>query len=159
MKRKLTNQGKAVVSAAIAVILYLIPFGVLIVFKWDSVFKSPHAALSLFSITALLFVFFFVKKLVRTLCRLLTPVGFGSLMVLLVSLAINSYLKDLTIIATAGVIGSVLAWYPYQLASVFSKHSRDENGNVIKAAGMDLKTANDRLFQVSISVKETETDE
>lgn len=159
MKRKLTNQGKAVVSAAIAVILYLIPFGVLIAFKWDSVLKSPHAALSLFSITALLFVFFFVKKLVRTLCRLLTPVGFGSLMVLLVSLAINSYLKDLTIIATASVIGSVFAWYPYQLASVFSKHSRDENGNVIKAAGMDFKTANDSLFQISISVKETETDE
>ena len=70
MKRKLTNQGKAVVSAAIAVILYLIPFGVLIAFKWDSVFKSPHAALSLFSITALCFVLFFLKNLVKTLCKI-----------------------------------------------------------------------------------------
>lgn len=159
MKRKLTNQGKAVISAAIAVVLYLIPIGVLVAFKWDSVLKSPHAALSLFSVTVLLFVFFFLKKVVKTLCKLLTPVGFGSLVVLLVSLAINSYLNDLTIIATASVIGSVLAWYPYQLAAVYSRYSRDEHGDVIKAAGMDFKTANDKLFQISISVKETESDE
>lgn len=154
MKRKLTNQGRAVLFAALAVILYIIPFGVLIAFKWDSVFKSTKAALSLFSVTVLLFIFFFVKKVVKTLCKLLTPVGFGSLLVLIISFAISSYLQDLTIIATASVIGSVLAWYPYQISAIYSKYSKDENGDVIKAAAMDFKTANDKLFQVSISVKE-----
>lgn len=154
MKRKLTNQGRAVLFAVLAVILYIIPFGVLIGFKWDSVFKSTKAALSLFSVTVLLFIFFFVKKVVKTLCKLLTPIGFGSLLVLIISFAISSYLQDLTIIATASVIGSVLAWYSYQISSIYSKYSKDENGDVIKAAAMDFKTANDKLFQISISVKE-----
>lgn len=156
MKRKLTNQGKAAVYAAIAVLLYLIPFAVVLIYNREKVFKTPQAALSLFSITAILFVLFFVKKLVKTLCEILTPIGFGSLIALLVSMALTSYLTDLTLIATASVIGSALAWYPYQIAATYSRYSKDGNGDVIKAAGMDFKTVNDKLFQISISVKESD---
>ena len=151
MKRKLTNQGKAAVYATVALLLYIVPFIIVMIYHREKIFKSPKAALSLFSITALCFVLFFLKNLVKTLCKILTPIGFGSLIALLVSLALTSYL---TLIATASVIGSVLAWYPYQLAATYSRHSKDENGDVIKAAGMDFKTANDKLFQISISVKE-----
>lgn len=154
MKRKLTNQGKAAVYAAIALLLYIVPFIIVMIYHREKIFKSPKAALSLFSITALCFVLFFLKNLVKTLCKILTPIGFGSMIALLISLALTSYLTDLTLIATASVIGSVLAWYPYQLAATYSRHSKDENGDVIKAVGMDFKTANDKLFQISISVKE-----
>ena len=81
---KLNNKGKGVAFAALSIFLYAIPLIVLAIIKRDELFKTGETALSSLSIIMLLFFIVYAKKVVKSFCKILTPLGFGSLVILLV---------------------------------------------------------------------------
>lgn len=148
--KKLTNQGKSIVWGAAAIAIYAVPLVILAIVKRDKLFTSGETALTFFSIMLIIFFIAFAKKVVKALCKVLTPLGFGSLIVLLVSIGLRALMDDLFIISLASFCGAVAAWYPYQIAGVYSRNAYDQNGNVKKTVGLSFTEANEKLFQISI---------
>lgn len=149
---KLNNKGKGVAFATLSICLYAIPLIILGIIKRDELFKTSETALSSLSVVMILFFCFFAKKVVKSFCKALTPLGFGSLVVLLVALGLKSFLDDLVTISLASIIGSVLAWYPYQIGGIFTQNEKDANGN--EKAPLSFKQANAQLFSISLFEKE-----
>lgn len=156
MKKRLTNQGLSLVWGAVALFAYAAPLISVAIVKRDKIFANGTTALTFFSVVLIVLFVIFAKKIVKRICKVLTPLWFGSLVFLLVVLGLRSLLDDLYIIALASLIGSIIAWYPYQLAGVYNKRAYDENGDVIKTRGLTFKEANAKLFQISIVEKENE---
>lgn len=148
---KLNNKGKGVAYATLSILLYSIPLIILGVIKREDLFTTAETSLTSLSVTMLIFFVVFAKKVVKGFCKALTPLGFGSLIVLLVSLGLKAFLDDLSLIATASLVGSILAWYPYQIAQVFSANNLDANGN--EKAPLSFKQANAKLFSISLTEK------
>ena len=148
--RKLTNQGKSFVWGAAAIALYAVPLIVLAIIKRDKLFMNGETALTFFSIMLIVFFIAFAKKIVKALTKVLTPLGFGSLIVLIVAVGLRSLMDDLVVIALASLCGAVAAWFPYQIAAVYSRNAYDANGNVLRTVGMSFKEACRKLFQISI---------
>lgn len=145
---KLNNKGKSVVFATLSVFLYSLPLIGLAIIKSDELFKSTETALSAFSIIILLFFFFFAKKVVKSVCKVLTPLGFGSLLMFFISLGLRSFLDDLFIISLASLIGSILAWTPFQISVIFGNNIEDGNGNPLPT--ITVKTAVGKFFGGSL---------
>lgn len=143
-----TNRAKALLAGAIALALYLIPLVVLAIIYRDRLFKNTGSSLTLFSVLIIVFVIVFAKKLVKQICGVITVAGFASIILLLVSLAIRSFVDDLFTIALGSIIGSILAWYPTKVAQVFSEQSKTEDGKL--RADLTLKGVNDVLFGLTI---------
>ena len=157
--KKLTNQGKSFVWGAAAIALYAVPLISLAIVKRDKLFMNGETALTFFSIMLIVFFIAFAKKIVKALTKVLTPLGFGSLVVLLVAVGLRSLMDDLYLIALASLLGSVAAWFPYQIAAVYSRNAYDQNGDVIRTAGFSFKIACRKLFQISIIGEEEEENE
>lgn len=148
--KKLTNQGKAFMWGAAAIAIYAVPLVVLAIIKRDKLFTSGETALTFFSLMLIIFFIAFAKKIIKAICKVLTPLGFGSLIVLIVSLGLRAMMDDIFIISLASLCGAVAAWYPYQLAGVYNRNAYDQNGDVKKTVGLSFKEANEKLFQISI---------
>ena len=148
--KKLTNQGKAFMWGAAAIAIYAVPLLILAIIKKDKLFMQGETALTFFSIILIIFFIAFAKKVVKALCKVLTPLGFGSLVVLVVSLGLRALMDDLFLISLASLCGAVAAWYPYQLAGVYNRNAYDQNGDVKKTVGLSFKEANEKLFQISL---------
>lgn len=148
--KNLTNQGKAFCFAFLSILLYSIPLIVLAIIKSDDLFKTTETALSFFSVVLLLCFIFFAKRVVKSLCKALTPLGFGSIIILLVSLGLKSFLDDLSLIAVASLIGACLSWYPYQIFIIYNKVAYNEDGTVKKSETLTFKEAHNQLFNISI---------
>lgn len=145
---RLNNKGKGIVFAILSIFLYSIPLVVLAIINKDRLLNSPKTTLTTFSIVGLLFFFFFAKKVVKGFCKVLTPLGFGSIVVLLVSLALNNVLSDLVTISTYSLIGSVLAWIPYQISAVFVEYSAKNHEK--ETEPLTVKQACVKMFGQSI---------
>ena len=143
-KRIYSNRAKAICFGAIALILYLIPLTVLAIYNWDRLFVDKGTGLTLFAVLIIIFFLFFAKKLVKQICGVITLAGFASLIMLIVSLVIKTFVDDLFIISVASLIGAVLAWYPTQVATVFNDFSKDDKGNL--RSDLDVKTVNNIIF-------------
>lgn len=146
--KKYSNRLKAIAFGAIAFVLYIIPLTVLVILNSDRIFKNTGTSLTFFSIIIIVFVLFFAKKLVKKICGIVTIAGFASLIMLILSVALKSFLDDLFIISIASLIGSVLAWYPTRVAQAFSEYDKDENGRL--RADLTLKDINSIIFGISI---------
>ena len=130
--------------------MYAVPLIVLAIIKRDKLFMNGETALTFFSIMLIVFFIAFAKKIVKALTKVLTPLGFGSLIVLIVAVGLRSLMDDLVVIALASLCGAVAAWFPYQIAAVYSRNAYDANGNVLRTVGMPFKEACRKLFQISI---------
>lgn len=149
---KLNNKGKGVAFATLSILVYAIPLIILAVIKRDELFKTTETALSSLSVIMLLFFIIYAKKVVKSFCKVLTPLGFGSLVILLVSLGLKSFLDDLTLIAIASIVGSIIAWYPYQIATIYNENILDKDGNELQT--LTLQEANAKLLSLNIIEKE-----
>lgn len=145
---KLNNKGKGIAFAILSIIAYCIPLIILAILNKEKLITSPQTALTTFSVLALVFFFFFARKILKSFCKILTPLGFGSLILLLFSLALDSLLADLVMISAYSLIGSVLAWVPYQIGQVFLENSKAENGETPKT--LTVKEACVKMFGQSI---------
>lgn len=139
-----TNRAKALLFGAIALLLYLIPLGALALYNRERLFADKGTGLTLFSLIIIIFILFFAKKLVKQICGVITVAGFASLIMLIVSLVIKTFVDDLFIISVASLIGAVLAWYPTKVATVFIDFSQDDKGNL--RSDLTLKTVNNIIF-------------
>lgn len=148
--KKLTNQGKSWVCAVLTFVLYCIPFAVLVIMYNDKIFKNTTNQLTLFSILIIVFCLIFAKKVVKKLAFAFTPLLFGSVIGLVIVCGLQCFFDDLRLILFTSCVGSVLAWYPYQLTVVYNKHAFDEKGDVVRTTGLTLKQANSKIFQISI---------
>ena len=149
---KLNNKGKGVAFATLSILAYAIPLIILAIIKHDKLFKTTETALTSLSTIMLLFFVVYAKKVVKTFCKVLTPLGFGSLVILLVSLGLQSFLDDLTLISIASLVGSIVAWYPYQIATIYTENAVDKDGNIKPT--MSLREVNSRLLSLNLTVKE-----
>ena len=145
---KRTNRAKAVGFAVIALICYLIPLVIMAIYNRDKLFKDTGTSLTFFSIIAIVFTIFFAKKLVKQICGVITVAGFASLVMVILSIALKSFMDDLFIISLASLVGAVLAWYPTQVATTFNTYAKDENGR--PKADMTVKDVNNILFGLFI---------
>lgn len=152
--KKLTNQGYALVWGIASVIAYALPVATIAIIERDRFFKDVGTSLTIVAILAIVCFLVFAKKLVKRLTKVLTPLWFGSLIVLAISLGIRSIANDLLLLSIVSLIASVLAWFPFQIAGVYADRSRDVNGDVIRAKGMPFKEAVGKLFQISLFVKD-----
>ncbi len=142
--RTYTNRAKALLFGAIALLLYLIPLGVLAFNNRERLFANKGTGLTLFSLLIIIFILFFAKKLVKQICGVITLAGFASLIMLIISLIIKSFMDDLFIISVASLVGAILAWYPTRVATVFIDFSKDDKGNL--RSDLTLKTVNNIIF-------------
>jgi FtsH-binding integral membrane protein len=146
--KKLNNKGKGIAFAILSIFIYSIPLVVLAILNHDRLFKTTETALTTFSVVGLLFFLFFAKKVVKGFCKVLTPFGFGSLVVMIISLGIKSFLDDLFIISVYSVIGSIMAWIPYQIGQVFNDNTEEKDGKPPKT--LTVKQAFDKAMGSSI---------
>ena len=151
--KKLTNQGWSFVWALIAFFAYAIPVTIIAIIEKDRFFADVGTSLTLVSIIAIVLFLVFCKKLVKRICGFLTPLWFGSLVILFISIGIKKIAQDLELIAITSLVASVIAWFPFQMASVYGDRAKDQNGDVIREEGMPFKVAVGKLFQLSIFVK------
>ena len=145
---KLSNKGKGIAFAVLSIFMYSIPLLILALVNLDRLVKTPETALTTFSIIVLLFFFFFAKKVVKGFCKVLTPLGFGSIVVFFIALALNNILADLVTISIYSLIGSVLAWVPYQISVVFVENSVEVNGK--KPENMTIRQACTKMLGQSL---------
>lgn len=143
-----TNKAKAVLAGAIALLLYIIPLAVLAIIYRDRLFKDAGSSLTLFSMLIIIFGIVFAKKLVKQICGVITVAGFASLVMLILSLVIRTFVDDLFTIALGSIIGSILAWYPTKVAHTFSEYSKTEDGKL--RADLTLKDVNNIIFGLTI---------
>ena len=148
--KKLTNQGKSFIWGTTAIFLYTVPLVALAIIKRDKLFANGETVLSFFSILLIVFFIAFVKKIVKALIKILTPLGFGSIVVLLVAFGLRSLMDDLYLIALVSLLGSVAAWFPYKIAAFYYQNAYDEDRNVKRTVGMTFKEVCDKLFQISL---------
>lgn len=144
MARTYTNRAKALLFGFVAVLLYLIPLVVLAILNWERLTENKGTGLTLFSVLIIVFFLFFAKKLVKQICGVITIAGFASLVMIILSLILKSFMDDLFIISIASLIGAVLAWYPTQVATVFNDFAKDDKGNL--RSDLNLKTVNNVIF-------------
>lgn len=144
MKKNVSNKAKAVAFGAIAFVLYLIPLAILAIYNRDKLFKDSSTSLTFFSILIIVFIIFFAKKLVKRICGVVTIAGFASLVMVILSVALKSFMDDLFMISVCSLIGAVLAWYPTRIAGVFSEYAKDQNGKL--RADLTVKDVNNIIF-------------
>ena len=155
--KKLTNQGYAFAWSVFAFLIYITPLGVLAIIQKDKLFVSTGTTLTFFSCVIIVFCVIFAKRLVKMLSRALTPIGFASLVGLVLSIGIRALVDDLTLIFLASTLGAFAAWFPFQIAATYNKYAYDADGNVNKDPGMSTKECLDKMFQVSIISEEEES--
>lgn len=114
----------------------------------DKLFKDVGTSLTFFSILFIVFFLIFAKKIVKQICGVTTVVGFASLIMLILSIAIRNIVEQINIVATASLVGSALAWYPMRVASEFFKLSKDDKGFL--RADLTLKDVNRIIFGIAI---------
>lgn len=151
--KKSTNQGKALIWGGVAVLLYAIPLIALAFLKADQLFKTTGTGLTFFSIAILFCFVIFAKKVVESLTKIFTKIGFWSIFFLLLVLAIQSFVNTLLSVAIANFLSAVVAWYPLQISGIYNKFAYDENGEVDTDRGMTFKEANTKLFNLSLTEK------
>lgn len=145
---KYSNRAKAILFTGIALLLYLIPLVILAIINRERLFKEAGTSLTLFSILIIIFFVIFAKKLVKQICGVITVAGFASIVMLLLSVAIRSFVDDLFMISIVSLIGAVLAWYPTRVAQTFNEFAKDENGKL--RADLTLKEVNNILFGITV---------
>lgn len=143
-KKTYTNRAKALGFAVISLLLYLTPLIILAIYNREKLFKDASTGLTFFSVLIIIFALVFAKKLVKQVCGVITIAGFVSLVMLILSVAIKSFVDDLFIISVASLIGSVLAWYPTRIATVFNDFSKDDSGKL--RADLTVKDVNNIIF-------------
>lgn len=143
-KKSLTNKGKGVLWYALAVLLYAIPLIVLAIINKDKLFKNAETGLTFFSVAIILAFVIFAKKIVKKICAITTVGVFGSLVVLIISVALKNFVGDIYYIALASLIGALLAWYPTQIGRVFNQYALNEDGSLRN--DLTFKQANKLLF-------------
>lgn len=146
--KKYSNRAKAILFTGIALLLYLIPLTILAILNRERLFKEAGTSLTFFSILIIIFFVIFAKKLVKQICGIITVAGFASIVMLLLSVAIRSFVDDLFMISVVSLIGAVLAWYPTRVAQTFNEFAKDENGKL--RADLTLKEVNNILFGIAI---------
>lgn len=139
-----TNRAKSIFFALLACVAYSIPLIICAIINSEKLFKDTGTSLTFFSVLLIIFFIIFAKKLVKKICGAVTVVGFASIVMLILSVAVRNLVDQLYIISIASVIGAVLAWLPTQIATVFSKYSKDNKG-VLKA-DLTLKDVLQQLF-------------
>lgn len=147
-KKKATNRAKALLFGAIALLLYLIPLTVLAIYNRERLFADKGAGLTFFSILIIIFFIFFAKKLVKQICGVITIAGFVSLVMVVLSVALKSFMDDLYVISLASLIGAVLSWYPTRVASTFSTYAKNEDGSL--RSDLTVKDVNNIIFGIFI---------
>lgn len=139
-----TNRAKAILFAIIAGVAYAIPLAICAIINSEKLFKDTGTSLTFFSVLLIIFFVIFAKKLVKKICGAVTVIGFASIVMLILSVAVRNLIDQLYIISIASVIGAVLAWLPTQIATVFAKYSKDDKGAL--KADLTLKDVLQQLF-------------
>lgn len=143
-----TNRAKAWGFTAIAVGCYALPLIVLACVRHDELFKDSGTSLSFFAMLLIVFFLVFCRKAIKRICEVTTVAGFTSAIILVVSLTCQGLFDNLFIISVCSIIGAVLAWYPTQIARIFSKHAMTDDGKL--RTDLTVKQANILLFGLKI---------
>lgn len=146
MKKRLTNHGYEVIFRLLTIIVYIIPLAILAITQKDKLFKDGKTSITAFSLLLIIFALFFCKKAVHKLCKLFSPMFFGSVIALVISLGIRSFTSDLVLVSLVSAVGSAAAWLPYQLSLIYSRNAYDDKGNPVKEPGMSVKEALSKFF-------------
>lgn len=147
-KKKATNRAKALAFALIALLCYLIPLVIMAIYNRDKLFKDTGTSLTFFSILIIVFFVFFAKKLVKQICGVITVAGFVSLVMVILSVALKSFMDDLLTISLASLVGAILSWYPTRIAGTFNDFAKDDNGKL--RSDLTVKDVNNIIFGLFI---------
>lgn len=153
-KRKMTNQGKALFWSLIAIFVFVAPLAALAIKNSDKLLKTPETTLTFFSIALIVLFLVFAKKVIKALCKVLTAPFFGCLVGFLICLGLKALTSDLTLIFAAGLLGSALAWAPFQIAGLYNKCAEEDKANGNRVAGYTLKELLAKFFTFSVEEKE-----
>lgn len=148
MGKKLTNRGYELLFRAAAIVTYAIPLIVVAIINRGRLLNSPRTTLTFFSLMLIIFFVVFAKKTIKRICKSVTPLLFGSIIAIILSLGIRSFANDIVVVAFASAIGAVCAWYPYQLSEVYARNAYDDKGNPIKEQGLTVGEATKILFSL-----------
>lgn len=143
-KKTLTNKGKSVIFSVLAVVLYAIPLVVMAIINKDKLFKNAETSLTFLSVGLIIAFVLFAKKVVKKICNITTIGVFGSLVVLIVSLALKNFLDEIYLISLTSLIGALIAWYPTQISRVYNKYALTDDGK--PRNDITFKQANKLLF-------------
>lgn len=143
-----TNRAKAFLFGLIAGLFYIIPLVITAIINGEKLFKDTGTSLTFFSVLLIIFFVIFAKKLVKKICGAVTIVGFTSIIMLVLSIAIKNIVDQLFIISVASVIGSVLAWLPTRIANEFFKNAKADNGDL--RADLSVKQVLHNIFGFAV---------
>lgn len=143
-----TNRAKAIFFAFLSCVAYLIPLIICAIINSEKLFKDTGTSLTFFSVLSIIFFIIFAKKLVKKICGVITVVGFASLVMLILSVAVRNLIDQLYVISIASLIGACLSWLPTRIATEYNKNAKDDKGGL--RADLRLADVMHNIFGVTV---------
>ena len=142
----MTNKTRSLIFAILSVICYGIPLLIYAFLNKEVFFAEPTTSLTIFAVVGIIILLIFAKKIVSSICSVISPGIFFPLIAMFICFALGDFLTTLFSIFKWAFVGGVCAWYPYQIMRVYEQFAYNQDGTLNTAKGLSFKEANKRLY-------------